>query len=118
MRQPFNTNIPAQLAAVATLADRDYLKRSMEVNRDGLEQLQAGLDKLDISYIPSVCNFVLADMGEPAGDAYEALLRAGIIVRPVANYGLPDHLRISVGLAAENERLLAALESVVAARVN
>ncbi len=116
VRQPFNTNIPAQLAAVATLADDDYLERSIEVNRDGLAQLQAGLDKLDISYIPSVCNFVLADMGAPAGDTYEALLRAGIIVRPVGNYGLPDHLRISVGLAAENERLLAALGSVVTTR--
>lgn len=115
VRQPFNTNIPAQVAAVATLNDRDYLERSVAVNRDGLAQLQTGLRELDISYVPSVCNFVLADMGGPAMDTYEALLRAGIIVRPVANYGLPNHLRISVGLAAENERLLAALRAAVPA---
>lgn len=114
VRQPFNTNIPAQIAALATLADSEYLARSVAMNRDGLAQLGQGLTDLDIGFIPSVCNFVLADMGAPAGDVYEALLKAGIIVRPVANYGLPNHLRISVGLPAENERLLNALKTIVA----
>lgn len=116
VRQPFNTNIPAQVAALAALADADYILQSIKENRSGLRQLKKGLAESGIATLPSVCNFVLADMGRPAGEIFKALLQAGIIVRPVDNYGLPNHLRISVGLEEQNKRLLSALEDIVAKR--
>lgn len=114
VRQPFNVNIPAQAAALAALEDSDYLARSVAMNREGMQQLSSGLEALGLGYIPSVGNFVAADMGRDGGEVYEALLRQGIIVRPVANYGMPRHLRITVGRADENARALAALKKVLA----
>ncbi len=113
VRQPFNTSIPAQAAALAALSDTLHMEKSVAVNNTGLTALSAALDDLGISYVPSVCNFVLADMGRPSGSIFEALLRAGIIVRPVDNYGLPNHLRISIGLPEENARLIRSLGEVL-----
>lgn len=114
VRQPFNVNLAAQAAAVAALQDRDYLAQSVALNRDGMAQLTLGLERLGLGYIPSVGNFVAVDMGRDAAPLYEALLHQGIIVRPVANYGMPTHLRITIGSANENRRCLAALEKVLA----
>ena len=114
VRQPFNVNSLAQAAAAAALDDEAHLQRSIAVNRDGLAQLAAGFEALGLDYIPSVGNFISVDTGREAGPVYEALLREGVIVRPVANYGLPNHLRVSVGLPAENARALAALAKVLA----
>ncbi len=114
VRQPFNTSIPAQDAALAALGDSQHLRQSVAVNNKGLQLLGEGLDAMGIKCPPSVCNFVLADFERPVGEIFEALLRAGIIVRPVANYGLPNHLRISIGLKEENQRLLEALGSIIA----
>jgi histidinol-phosphate aminotransferase len=112
VRQPFNVNSIAQAAAIAALADTEYVEESARLNRAGLAQLMQGLDALGVAYVPSHGNFLLARVGE-AARVYEALLRQGVIVRPVANYGLPEHLRISVGLPAENQRFLAALRSAL-----
>jgi len=109
VRQPFNVNALAQVAALAALDAREHVRRSQDVNSRGLSRLRTGLAALGWSVAPSVGNFVLADTGGPAGPWYEALLRAGIIVRPVGNYGLPQHLRITVGLPEQNERLLLVL---------
>ena len=114
VRQPFNVNSLAQVAAVAALADRAHLQASVDCNRAGLAQLQAGLQALGLAFIPSVGNFITVDTGRDGAEVYEALLHEGVIVRPVANYGLPNHLRISVGLAAENQRALDALAKVLA----
>jgi len=108
VRQPFNVNALAQAAAIAALADADYVDRSRALNRAGLAQLAAGLAALGIASLPSHGNFVLARVGD-AGTVYQQLLAQGVIVRPVANYGLPEWLRISVGLPEENERFLKAL---------
>jgi histidinol-phosphate aminotransferase len=108
IRQPFNTNSLAQAAAVAVLADTQYLARSYELNRAGLAQLSAAFDRLGLRYVPSYGNFVLVEVGA-AQRVYETLLRAGVIVRPVANYGLPTWLRVSVGLPEENTRFIEAL---------
>ena len=108
VRQPFNVNSVAQAAAIAALADTDYVTESARLNRAGLAQLTRGLDAMDVGYVPSHANFLLVQVGD-APAAYEALLRQGVIVRPVASYGLPGHLRVSVGMPAENERFLAAL---------
>jgi len=115
VRHPFNVNAPAQAAAVAALSDRVHLQRSVAHNRAEMARLTAGLERLGLTWIPSVGNFVTADLRRPAAAVDQALLREGVICRPVANYGLPNHLRISIGLADENDRLLAALEKVLAA---
>jgi histidinol-phosphate aminotransferase len=108
VRQPFNVNTLAQTAALAALADADYVEESRLLNEAGLAQLTAGLQGLGVRYVPSHANFVLANVGA-ASDVNAALLKQGIIVRPVANYGLPEWLRITVGLPEENTRFLAAL---------
>ena len=114
VRQPFNVNSFAQLAACAALDDGEHLARSVEVNRAGMKQLTGGLDTLGLSFIPSVGNFVAVDVGRDPGQVYEALLREGVIVRPVDNYGMPGYLRISIGLEDENRRFLDALGKVLA----
>jgi len=114
VRQPFNTNSIAQAAALAVLDDTEFLVQSQATNNSGLAQLQQGLAERGFAVPDSLGNFVLLDLGRPAGPVYEALLRAGIIVRPVANYGLPNHLRISVGLPEQNLRLLAELPRCLA----
>lgn len=115
VRQPFNANQCALHAASAVLDDQDYLQRSVSVNQQGMQQLTAGLDQLGLAYIPSVGNFVCVNLARDAGAVYQALLAEGVIVRPVANYGMPQHLRISIGLAEENSRCLAALKKVLSA---
>jgi histidinol-phosphate aminotransferase len=113
VRQPFNVNSVAQAAALAALADEEHLQRCVKRNREGISQLMAGFDALGLSYIDSVGNFVCVDTGRSGADVYEALLQRGIIVRPVANYGMPNHLRVTVGRADENARFLNALEQVL-----
>lgn len=108
VRQPFNVNTLAQAAALAALADADYVEESRLLNESGLAQLAAGLQVLGVRYVPSHANFVLAKVGA-ASDVDIALLKQGVIVRPVANYGLPEWLRITVGLPQENTRFLTAL---------
>jgi histidinol-phosphate aminotransferase len=115
VRQPFNLNALAQVAAAAAIGDLDHVRASVELNRAGLSQLTTGFDALGLSCIPSVGNFVSVDLGRPAGPINEALLRLGVIVRPIANYGLPNHLRVSIGLPQENARFLEALRTALAA---
>ncbi len=114
VRHPFNVNASAQAAAEAALGDRAHVQRSVAHNRAEMARVTAGLARLGLDWIPSVCNFVTVDLGRPAGPVDQALLREGIICRPVGNYGLPNHLRISIGLAGENQRMLWALERVLA----
>ena len=113
VRQPFNVNTLAQTAALAALADQAHIRRSVASNRAGLAQLSRGLARLGLSFIPSVGNFVTVDLGRGAAAVDAALLREGCIARTVGNYGLPHHLRVSVGREEENARFLAALEKVL-----
>lgn len=113
VRQPFNVGTAGLLAATAALADADHVQRSRAVNAAGLAQLQTGLQALGLDVIPSCANFIAFDTARDAAPIYEALLRRGVIVRPIANYGMPRHLRVTVGLPAENERFLAALGAVL-----
>jgi len=110
VRQPFNVNALAQAAAEAALSDTEHLRESVRINLEGMVQLTEAFERLGLAWIPSVANFVSVDVGRPAGGVYEALLREGVIVRPVAGYGLPNHLRATIGLPEENARLIAALE--------
>ncbi|MES9938114.1 MAG: aminotransferase class I/II-fold pyridoxal phosphate-dependent enzyme, partial [Sedimenticola sp.] len=91
----------------------DFIEQSVKVNSEGMEQLITGFAELGLSYIPSVGNFVTVDVGRPVEEVDQALLREGCIGRPVANYGLPNHLRITVGLPEENARFLAAMKKVL-----
>lgn len=112
VRQPFNVNSLAQVAAIAALADTEFLQRVYELNRDGKQTLIQGFTKLGLEYVPSYGNFVLVRVGDAARINLE-LLKRGIIVRPVAADGLPDWLRISTGLPHENERFIAELTNIL-----
>ena len=114
VRQPFNVNSLALVAACAALKDTAYLTQSRRLNEAGMQQLQDGFRDLGLGWIPSKGNFIALDLGREAAPVYQGLLREGVIVRPVANYGMPNHLRITIGLPAENIRLLEALAKVLA----
>jgi len=114
VRQPFNVNNLALTAAIAALDDAPFMAKSYELNRAGMKQLTEGFVRLGLGWIPSHGNFVSVEIpragGAPrAASVYQSLLRQGVIVRPVAGYGMPDHLRVTVGLPEENERFLTAL---------
>jgi histidinol-phosphate aminotransferase len=114
VRQPFNVNSLALAAAEAALGDQEHIRMAVQLNREGLAQLVAGCEALGLGYIPSVGNFLTLDLGRPAGPVDQALLREGCITRPVGGgYGLPNHLRVSIGLPEENERFLATLARVL-----
>ena len=112
VRHPFNVNLVALAAAEAALGDADFLTRSFEQNRAGMAQLVQGVSALGLAHVPSKGNFLLVKVGE-AARVNTALLQLGVIVRPVANYGLPKFLRVSVGLAGQNTRFLEALKAVL-----
>jgi histidinol-phosphate aminotransferase len=115
IRLPFNTAGVAQAAALAALDDEAHVQRSIEANRAGLEQLGRGLADLGVRFIPSVANFVLAEFEVEADPIADALLRLGVIVRPMKWMGFPKGIRVSVGSALENDRFLRALGEVLAA---
>ncbi len=116
VRQPFNVNSIALASAVAALGDPEHIERSVRTNAEGMRQIVEGASALGLGHIPSVGNFVCIDMDRTAASAYEDLLRHGVIVRPVANYGLPNHLRVTIGTREENARFLSALEKIVASQ--
>jgi histidinol-phosphate aminotransferase len=113
VRQPFNVNAMAQVAAITALKDTAHLQQSLQMNINGMQQLTRGFADMGLSWIPSVGNFVCLEIGAMASRVYDRLLYEGVIVRPIANYGLPDHLRITIGNRFENERLLSSLDRVL-----
>lgn len=113
VREPFNVNRVALAAAQAALADEEHLARVVALNRQGMRQLRAGVDRLSLSSLPSHCNFITVQLERPAQPVFEALLRTGVIVRPLQPYGMERELRISIGLEQENQRCLQALEQVL-----
>ena len=112
VRQPFNVNSLAQAAAIAALKDQDFLARSFAVNRDGKKQLQNAFTQLGLMFVPSFANFVLVHVGDAARINLE-LLKRGVIVRPVAGDGLPEWLRVSIGLPEENQKFIDALTAIL-----
>jgi len=113
IRQPFNVNSLALAAATVALNDDDYIAKTKQCNDKGMTQLIAGFDALALSYIPSKGNFITVDVKRNGEQVFADLLDLGVIVRPVANYGLPKHIRVSIGLEHENQRLLDALGQIV-----
>ncbi len=112
VRQPFNVNSIAQAAAVASLADGDFVARSYAANQAGMVQITQGLTQLGLEYIVSYANFVSFKVAN-AAQVNQKLLQNGVIVRPIANYEMPEYLRVSIGLFSENARFLEILEQIL-----
>ena len=110
IRQPFNVNHLAMVAAVAALKDEDFIEQSRVVNKAGMKQLEAGFEALGLDYVPSRANFILVDVQADPAQTFNALLKEGVIVRPV---GIANHLRVSIGTEAENAKFLTALAKVL-----
>ncbi|MDD7804273.1 MAG: histidinol-phosphate transaminase [Endozoicomonas sp. (ex Botrylloides leachii)] len=113
LRQPFNVNVLAQEAALAVLSDEDYLDRTRAINNQGMKQLHSGLTQLGLECIPSSGNFICVNMKQNAQTIYQRMLSRGVIVRPIANYNLPEHLRISIGTPNENQRCLDVMKAIL-----
>jgi len=114
VRQPFNNNMLALAAAEAALADEDYLSETIALNNQGMQQLTSAFKELGLSWIPSFGNFVSVDIKQQGMPIYDALLKKGVIVRPVVNYEMPNYLRISIGTEQENQFFIDALKDVLA----
>ncbi|WGE53692.1 histidinol-phosphate transaminase [Actinobacillus equuli] len=113
VRQPFNCNSLALASAIAVMNDDAFVEKVAENNRQEMQRYEAFCQAQSLDYIPSKGNFITIDFKRPAAPIYEALLREGVIVRPIAGYGMPNHLRISIGLPQENDRLFAALVKIL-----
>jgi histidinol-phosphate aminotransferase len=113
VRQPFNVNSISLAAAAAALKDIEFVQKSFELNQNGMRQITQELQRMGIGFIPSFGNFVSFRLADAAG-VYQKLLKAGVIVRPIAGYGMPDYLRVSIGLESENARFLEALKQALA----
>ena len=112
VRQPFNVNSIAQAAAVASLADEDFVARSYAANQAGMAQITQGLTQLGLEYIPSYANFVSFKVVN-ATQVNQQLLQKGVIVRPIANYEMSEYLRVSIGLFSENAKFLTVLKEIL-----
>lgn len=110
VRHPFNANLVALAAAEAVLDDDAYVRRGREVNQLGMQQLMTAFDAMGLAYMPSVANFLTVDLKREAAAVNDGLLRQGVITRPIANYNLPNHLRISIGTELQNSRFISVLE--------
>lgn len=113
IRQPFNLNAMAQTAALAALDDVEHLKLTRMLNRQGLDFFSLEFRKMGLEFVESHANFILVKVGDGAA-MFNALQKAGVIVRPMAGYKLPEWIRISIGTADENQRCLAALRDALA----
>ena len=106
VRHPFNCSSLGLAAAVVALQDEAHIERSRQLNEQQMKMLCKGINDLGLTTIDSVGNFVCVDLGVPAVPVHEQLLRRGVIVRPIGGYGMPNHLRISIGIESENQRVL------------
>jgi len=113
VRKPFNINSLAQVAVTAAVRDRGHIQKVKEITWAGLDYYYSQLDAMKLKYLPSQGNFVLFDTGKNGEEVFQAMLRQGVILRPVTSYGFPKHLRMSVGLPEENQAAIAALKKVL-----
>jgi histidinol-phosphate aminotransferase len=111
VRMAFNTNTVAQVAALAAWDDHEHVRKSVQMNREGLNYLYRGLEKRGLKFVPSSANFVLVELDKPAREITAALLKQGVIVRPA--WGCPTCMRVSVGTHDQNERFLSALDKIL-----
>jgi histidinol-phosphate aminotransferase len=114
VRQIFNVDSIAQVAAVASLEDREYLQNTLEVNKLGKEYLYRAFEEMDLDYVPTQANFLLVNIKGDSYEVFQELLRLGVIVRPATIFGLPRHLRVSIGTPEQNNKFIRALSRVLA----
>lgn len=113
VRQPFNTNTPAMTAAIASLDDTGHVEHSVAMNKEGMDWLQTKLQAIGLAVLPSQANFLAIDFGRETQALFNALLREGVILRPLASYQMPHFLRATIGTTQENQRCIEALEAVL-----
>ncbi len=113
VRQPFNVNSLALKAAEIAVTDVEYLEKGLKLNSKGMRKLIAAFEKMNLSYIPSVANFICVNVGENAMNVYDDLLYQGVIVRSVVNYEMPEYLRVTIGTEKENDRFITALQKAL-----
>ena len=113
VRQPFNNNSLALVAAEVALQDSEYIESSIKLNQSGMKQLTQAFDNMGLAYIPSKGNFICVNFEQPAIEIYENLLKSGVIVRPISDYDMPNHLRITIGLEHENTKFIEELEKIM-----
>ncbi len=112
-RDPFSVNLMAQIAGVAALADREHVEKTRELNRAGQEYLYRELERMGLGYLPTQSNFILIDTGRPSRPIFQSLLRRGVIVRQTDSFGLPNHIRVTIGRPEDNRRFIDALEEAL-----
>lgn len=110
VRQPFNTNLLAQAAAIASLDDDEHLLESVSMNNTGKTFLQDSFTQMKLNYLPTMGNFISVNVKQDGLALYNRLLQHGVIVRPVANYAMPGYLRITIGTQQQNERFIETLK--------
>ncbi|OCL26065.1 histidinol-phosphate transaminase [Orenia metallireducens] len=113
VRQPFNINSIAQVAAEASLDDQDHVSKSLEYNRQGKEYLYQEFERLGLEYVPTETNFILIDLGRSNQEVFQKMLKKGIIIRSLASYGYETEARVTIGLPEENKKMIKALEEVL-----
>lgn len=113
VRQPFNNNSMALLAAEIALEDEEFVAESVKLNRDEMQRLAAALNDLGVQLLPSQANFLTIGFGRDAAPIHQGLLERGVIVRPMKSYAMPEFLRVTIGTRSENDRFLAALKEVL-----
>jgi len=113
IREPFNVNILAQVGALHALEDKDFLEKTMEINRKGKEYLYSEFRKLGLSFVPSATNFILVDIKRDSREVFQALLRRGVIVRDMKDWGLNNFIRVTIGTKEENERFIKELRRLI-----
>jgi len=113
IRQPFNVTRPAQVAGVAALEDKAFIKHSQVVNEEGKKYLYEQFEKLGLEYVPTYANFILVKVGYPSREVFKRLLQKGVIVRAMDGYGFPDHIRVTIGTMKENIFFIKKLREVL-----
>ena len=113
VRAPFNVNLIAQNAALASLADSEFVRRSVELNNEGMRGMLSGVREMGLKAADSAANFILLELNKPVVEVFKALLLRGVIVRPMVGYGMPYSARVTIGLPEENQRFLQALSQVL-----
>jgi histidinol-phosphate aminotransferase len=113
VRQPFNVNSLAQVAAIAALDDNDHIEKTIGIISDGKKYLYRQLDQLGVNYIPSQSNFIMIHLGKQCPRVYDFLLRMGVIVRPLTSFGFPEYIRLSIGTTEENARFIDTLKKAL-----
>lgn len=112
-RQPFSVNILAQIAAIAALDDKEFLIRTRKKIQEGKNHIYNSLNQLGVAYVPSVANFILIDVRKDAISIFKAMLRYGVIVRDMKQYGLGNFIRVTIGTKKENEKFIKVLKKVL-----